>query len=196
MAGKVLAVQAAPHRRVDTATGSFVIVGQPGSGPPTGPSPAPRLASALASAAGAAELPPAEQDDAWNRTIARREADAAAGWAAEGIIPPEPPMRVAGGIQPTPVQRSFAPVFRDAPPTADLTGLPDRFTLEIGQKPDGWWVITAPAHHVGLFVAGQDLLETLTSAPGALAQILRLDGAQPKTVKRARRRLDKPSHDC
>jgi hypothetical protein len=188
MAGKVNVIGAPPARRVDTATGSFSFVSAPGAGPPMGP-PTPRLATTLATVTAEVQpLPVGEQDDAWAREVARREANEATSWAADGLMA-LPPTRVSGGVQPTPVYYPADPVFHELPTRdpPDLTGLPDRFTLEIGRKADGWWIVTAPAHHVGLFVANQDLLAALNDAPGALAQILRLDGAQPKVAKRGRR---------
>ena len=69
-------------------------------------------------------------------------------------------------------------------PPADLSSLPDRFALEVERKEDGTWIVRAPAIHVALFVAGHDLAHALAEAPGRLADIVRLDGEQPKRRKR------------
>lgn len=123
-------------------------------------------------------------DDAWEAELRRRE-------LAEGL-----PVATAAPL-PTPQQQSTAfipaafvtqlphPTSRpeadefDAP---DLTGLPEKFALEVERKGD-WWKVTAPDVHIGLFVAHQDLLIALADAPGALAQIVRLDGMNPRERK-------------
>jgi hypothetical protein len=115
-------------------------------------------------------------DDDWSRTIAMRE-------QAEGLPAPR--------MQPTQSLRSLGEGYTTALPivaqqTVNLEGLPERFTLEVESKPDGWWKVSAPAHHAGLFIAHQDLIVALTDAPGALAQILRLDGPVPAKPKRRR----------
>lgn len=70
---------------------------------------------------------------------------------------------------------------------ADLSTLPDRFTLEIERKGDGWWKVTAPAVHIGLFIAHQDLATALADAPAALAEIVRLDGQVPAAKRRGKK---------
>jgi hypothetical protein len=124
----------------------------------------------------------------WAESLARREA--AAGLPA-----------TAGGGEGAP-ERYGTPAWQraaDAPnivevleaiprpvprPPADLSPLPDRFTLQVERKPDGWWIVTAPGVHIGLFVAAPDLPGALADAPATLAQIVRLDGI----VARGRRR--------
>ena len=122
----------------------------------------------------------AQSDDAWLAQVRARE-------MAEGIRTVQ---------QPSMQTTLSSPVWESGPTIAtpytqhtapDLTGLPEKFTLEIESRPDGWWKITSPACHVGLFVAHQDLLTALGDAPGALAQILRLDGPVP-APKRGRRK--------
>ena len=78
-----------------------------------------------------------------------------------------------------------APIARAPAPRApaDLTGLPERFTLLVEQRPNGFWKVSAPDVHIGLFVAKQDLHEALAEAPGALAQIVRLDGVVTKAAR-------------
>ena len=68
--------------------------------------------------------------------------------------------------------------------SGDLSMLPEKIAFEIERKPDGWWVVRAPAVHVSLFVAHQDLGTALTRAPYELAEILRLDGPRPKPRER------------
>ena len=71
-------------------------------------------------------------------------------------------------------------------PQADLSNLPDKFTFDIEHKPDGWWVVRSPQQHVGLFIAAPTLSAALADAPGALAQILRLDGTVPAKRRKTR----------
>jgi hypothetical protein len=114
--------------------------------------------------------PDAVPDDNWAETIRRRE-------AAEGMTAiPELalPLRPPGA--------AYVPA---AP--SDLTPLPDRFTLDIERKPDGWWIVRAPTVHIGLFIAHQDLATALADAPGALAAIVRLDGQVPKPQTRRKK---------
>lgn len=121
-------------------------------------------------------------DADWERTIAQREAKEGIQRLARTQHPPfkDPnillgPDRMAGAIYTQP-----------AKPTEDLSSLPDKFTLLIERKPDGWWKVTAPDSHVGLYVAYPDLNIALQDAPGALDQILRLDGIVP-AAKRGRK---------
>lgn len=121
---------------------------------------------------------PLADDAAWQRTIAMRE-------AAEGLPAPPPMMQPAQQwIRPAPHDVPHAAAEAVMRPDVDLTGLPEKFTLEVEAKPGGWWKISAPLHHAGLFIAHQDLLTALVDVPGALAQILRLDGPVPAKPKR------------
>lgn len=118
---------------------------------------------------------PTVDDVTWQRTVAMRE-------AAEGLPAATPRRDYDIPLQ---VHHPVAPVVRMAEPN-DLSGLPEKFTLEVESKPGGWWKVSAPSHHAGLFIAHQDLIVALTDAPGALAQILRLDGSVPVKPKRRR----------
>ncbi len=117
-------------------------------------------------------------DDDWSRTVAMRE-------AAEGLpaAQTQPPQQ---WVRPAPHDAPYTAPATVSRPAVDLDGLPEKFTLEVESKPGGWWKITAPAHHAGLFIAHQDLLVALVDAPGALAQILRLDGPVPTKPRRRR----------
>lgn len=113
-------------------------------------------------------------NDAWARELAQRE-------AAAGL-----PVAPSAAWLPGPVEYVAPPPAHSVSrvPT-DLSALPDRFSLEIERKPDGWWVVRAPGVHVGLFVAHQDLTVALADAPGALAGIVRLDGVVSKKKTRS-----------
>lgn len=126
------------------------------------------------------EAPVAVSDDAWAQTLAARE-------AAEGLAsaPEERDDRFYREPPGAYERRGGLPAHQPRAP-ADLTGLPERFSLEIETKPDGWWVVRAPEVHVGLFIAHQDLLLAIADAPVALAAILRLDGLVPKEKRRKR----------
>lgn len=121
---------------------------------------------------------PTVDDVAWQRTVAMRE-------AAEGLPPVNSPRWEAktDNVQVMPPSMSHGEL---AQRIVNLDGLPEKFTLEVESKPDGWWKVSAPAHHAGLFIAHQDLIVALTDAPGALAQILRLDCPVPAKPKRRR----------
>lgn len=122
-----------------------------------------------------------QSDDTWLAQVRARE-------TAEGLRE-----EIRTGLVTLPRTQNSGPGWNPVPVVAppkfltDLTGLPDKFTLEIESRPNGWWKVTSPACHIGLFVAHQDLLTALGDAPGALAQILRLDGPVP-AVKRGRRK--------
>ena len=127
-----------------------------------------------------APSPNADMDvahDAWEQELKRRE-------RAAGL-----PESSQSANEPLPVPGPGRYVERTPTPSiervTDITGLPERFTLEIERKGE-WWKITAPTVHVGLFVAHQDLIVALSDAPGALAAILRLDGELPRP-KRGRK---------
>ena len=120
-----------------------------------------------------------EEDHAtWEAEVKRRE-------AREKIAVPVSALRPtagSGGVIYTPGGISYVPMVT-TPKAAqtDMTGLPNSFDLHIELKPDGWWKVTAPTVHAGLFVSNKDLLTALVEAPGLLAQIVRLDGVQVKT---------------
>lgn len=116
-----------------------------------------------------------QQDDAnWQAEIRRREMSA-------GLPPVSAP---AAKVEPFWGTASTAASVAPPPIPVDLTDLPDHFTLEVQRKGDGWWIVRAPTSHVGLFVAHQNLIDALSDAPGALAQILRLDGPVPEIKRR------------
>jgi hypothetical protein len=132
---------------------------------------------------------PLQSDSAWDAELRRRE-------MSEGLESPQqqPAQQwVAVGRD----KQTLVPTY-EVPPSytaavaaaradqPDFSTLPDRFTLVVERKPDDWWKITAPESHVGLFIAHPNLLTALTDAPGALAQILRLDGPVP-AAKRGRK---------
>lgn len=119
------------------------------------------------------ESSPAVDESAWTREVAQRE-------SALGLPAPAPRQTKTEVIYAN--QPMAAPELN----VVNISGLPDDFTLRVQQKSDGWWVVTAPEQHVGLFVAHQDLLTALSDAPGALAQILRLDGPVPAKKRRNR----------
>ena len=106
----------------------------------------------------------------------------AAGYAPVGR-PIEDPANW-NALQPGPVQLVSSP--RRAPVT-DLSGLPQRFTLDVERKENGWWVVRSPALHAGIFVAREDICDALAEAPGIIAEILRLDGEQPAKRRRAKK---------
>jgi hypothetical protein len=130
---------------------------------------------------------PAQDNTAWEQQVRMRE-------MAEGI-----PEQARGDAEeeraalserlkytPLPAYDTLAHI-KTIHSATDLSGLPGTFTLEVEQKPDGTWKVTAPGVHVGLFVADRDLGAALSRAPGVLAEIVRLDGvvARPK-ARRAR----------
>lgn len=138
-------------------------------------------------------------DAAMAREIARRE-------VAEGLTPsstfssvaqrPVPPIQdpniLLGPEQPlfvgtTAYYRLEGDSLRYVGPNADLSSLPERFTLDIERKAAGSWVVRAPSVHVSLFVANEDLTTALANAPAALAAILALDGPVPAQKKRVRK---------
>lgn len=127
-------------------------------------------------------------DDEWALELERREAN-------DELVRERKTTLVATGaptpksILPGSISYAEGPVQAIArkPTTAPLTSLPDRFTLDIERKPDGWWKITAPSVHTGLFIARQDLADALADTPEALAEILRLDGPLPQAKRRKRR---------
>lgn len=126
------------------------------------------------------EAPPVE-DRAWADEVRRRE-------QAAGLPTVAP--RQSGQLHNIDQSRGGIVTIAGSTPSrqpSDLSGLPERFTFEIERKPDGWWKVSAPASHIGLFVANQDLLQALSEAPGALAQILRLDGPTPASPKRKKK---------
>lgn len=122
----------------------------------------------------------APDDDAWQKTLADRER--AEGLAQERQVNP-PVVMPSSSVAPVGLpdaEAAYRAAFRAQP---DLTGLPDRFALEIEQK-GGAWIIRAPDVHIGLFVAHLDLPAALADAPAALASILRLDGPVPQSKRR------------
>lgn len=126
-------------------------------------------------------------DADWERTVAQREAQEGIQHLAQTQHPPYPKeMNIEMGIAGRPETHYTQRVVVEDKPKEDLSSLPDKFTLLIERKPDGWWKITAPDSHVGLYVAYPDLNIALQDAPGALAQILRLDGVVP-AAKRGRK---------
>lgn len=141
---------------------------------------------------------PTQDDAAWEQQLRQREM--AEGMEAATFVPQPPAPTRFSGISTAdpeyyddppvrPASITYAPDMMSrpaAPPVRiDLSGLPGTFTLEVEQKPDGTWKITAPGVHVGLFVADRDLGAALSRAPGVLAEIVRLDGvvAKPRTRK-------------
>jgi len=140
-------------------------------------------------AAATIEVPPTKFEAAPELTaeqIAERER--AAGIEPEGVPPAAaygPPGRpVVAPFQPGPVQ-FVSPPRRE--PVTDLSGLPQRFTLDVERKENGWWVVRSPALHAGIFVAREDICDALAEAPGIIAEILRLDGEQPAKRRRAKK---------
>lgn len=135
---------------------------------------------------------PVQDDAAWERQVRARElaaglptlpsvmerATTAFDFTIGGTRDPGAPIPQSDREAPIPQA-----VWREVAKLSDLSGLPSTFTLEIEQKPDGTWKVTAPGVHVGLFVADRDLGAALSRAPGVLAEIVRLDGvvAKPKT---------------
>lgn len=63
--------------------------------------------------------------------------------------------------------------------TEPIQHLPDVLTVKIARMPDGWWKVTAPAHHVGLYMVGRDLSALISGVPEALGGLLALDGQVP-----------------
>lgn len=121
---------------------------------------------------GAADLP----HDAWEQEIRRREAGA--GMAAAASTSAEALKQMSGGIGNNyEVRRAPANMAATDPPNLD--GLPTKFTVEVEQKSDGIWKITAPSVHVGLWIADRDLGAALYKVPVALAAILQVDGTKP-----------------
>lgn len=132
---------------------------------------------------------PLQDDAAWEQQVRARELAAGLPAAApapereyydESPAPPRPGSLTYVNDPASLPRYVSAPL---APP--DLSGLPPTFTLDVEQKPDGTWKVTAPGVHVGLFVADRDLGAALSRAPGVLAEIVRLDGvvAKPKMRK-------------
>lgn len=127
---------------------------------------------------------PIQDDAAWEQQV--RERELAEGMEAANFTPQSPPPERFDGFQivtrtPSPAR----PPWSDPPTPPDISGLPTTFALDVEQKPDGTWKVTAPGVHVGLFVADRDLGAALSRAPGVLAEIVRLDGVVAKP--RARR---------
>ena len=135
------------------------------------------------------EPPPDDSvgDDAWARTVAAREAAQGIRTPAAPRVQHADPVGALGGPMTYVADGVPLPLPRD--PT-DLSLLPDRFTLDIERKLDGWWVVRAPAVHIGLFVAAQDLADALARAPDDLAAIVRLDGVVPAVEKKKRKVRD------
>lgn len=123
---------------------------------------------------------PQLDDAAWAQDVRRRE-------LAMGIA--SGPARVSGAAQPAPVYSPPTEIRPVVPgegykPPMDISNLPDTFTLKVERKPDGWWKITTPDHHVGCYIIHKDLFVGLCDAPGSLAQLLRMDGPLPAPRKR------------
>lgn len=68
----------------------------------------------------------------------------------------------------------------DAQKPLSNTTLPSDFAVCVERRPDGWWLVTAPAVHVGLFIIHRDLSVALADVPAALSELLRLDGPVPR----------------
>jgi hypothetical protein len=166
---RVRAIKGPPTSFIEIGDGRSMrmVAGSMGAAQPQGgPEPA-FVDTAMEPGSGAAL-----DNDAYARMVRQREAaeglPEVAAPQVEYVTPPmlAPPL-ASGGI-------TFAD--RLSQPRADLSPLPERFSLDIERKPDGWWVVRAPGVHIGLFVAHQDLTAALADAPGALAGIVRLDG--------------------
>lgn len=126
---------------------------------------------------GAFEAP---DDVNYDRVIAERERELglpAAGVSGAAYQPPVYPGK-PGSITYVP----DIPRFIESPvplPEADLTPLPDKFSLSIERK-DGIWKVTAPSVHPGLWKAGPDLPRVVNEALAALAEMVRIDGVIAK----------------
>lgn len=85
----------------------------------------------------------------------------------------QPPVYDPGPV--TYVERAIPSIT----PIADLTPLPDRFSLAVERKGD-MWKVTAPTVHTGLWKAGEDLPQVVHEALAALAEMVRIDGVVAK----------------
>jgi hypothetical protein len=126
----------------------------------------------------------APQDLNYDRMIAERERELG--------LPPEPPTHVTGAAyrEPayagTPGGITYVPDLNQLPryvtpqePEADLTPLPDKFSLSIERKSD-MWKVTSPGVHSGLWKAGPSLPRVVEEALAALAEMVRIDGVATK----------------
>ncbi len=112
-------------------------------------------------------------DTDWARTVAQRE-------AAEGLPVVRSPAPISFIASHSEVNRALDQMEqRRQSLGADLTGLPDRFTLEIERKADRWKV-TAPGVHSGLWKSGTDLPAVVDEALAVLAEMVRVDGVAPR----------------
>lgn len=115
----------------------------------------------------------APDDINYERMIAEREREL-------GL--PAEPTGVRGSAYQTPVYDPGSITYVDrvaAAPIADLTPLPDRFSLAVERKGD-MWKVTAPTVHTGLWKAGEDLPQVVHEALAALAEMVRIDGVVAK----------------
>lgn len=116
----------------------------------------------------------APDDGNYERMIAERERELG--------LPTGPP-GVRGSAYQTPV---YEPVPYERLPSpsvtfiADLTALPDRFSLTVERKADGVWKLTAPGVHSGLWKAGTSLPDVVNEALASLAEMVRIDGVVAK----------------
>jgi hypothetical protein len=124
----------------------------------------------------------APEDLNYDRTVAERERELG--------LPPEPPTRVTGAAYREPAYApggiTYVQDLNHVPryvtpqePEADLTPLPDKFSLSIERKSD-MWKVTSPGVHSGLWKAGPSLPRVVEEALAALAEMVRIDGVATK----------------
>ena len=123
----------------------------------------------------------ARPNEEWEREVRERE-------AAMGIEPERvafaPAASASGAASILPGRMTYSEAVPTTLPITDIADLPMGFSIKVEQKEGGWFMITAPDHHVGLHILSQNLFTALQQAPGALALLLRMDGAKPAKGKR------------
>lgn len=124
---------------------------------------------------GAFEAP---DDVNYDRVFAERERELGLPAATAPTYYAAPSVPTPRSILPGPISYSEGPLL-PMPEPADLTALPDKFSLSIERK-DGIWKVTSPGVHGGLWKAGPTLPEVVAEALAALAEMVRIDGVIAK----------------
>ena len=183
---RVKTIHSASVAPMDTGRGTIRMVGAPGQPlAPTPPPPAPTNFAPM--------TPTETPDDQWEAEVKRREltagipAAAVPGGSAGTLARIHEQSGGLDGVMDDPRGRPVLDHHADEPAAlVDLSALPDKFNLQVERKKNGWWKVTAPEVHTGLFLSHQDLLRALAAAPITLAQIVQIDGTLPLDKRKRR----------